>query len=53
MFMRGQIGPCPQWMAQLDVADEVAAIEENWIKPGKMLSCENFSASVCRPERSS
>ncbi|EFV13827.1 hypothetical protein [Segniliparus rugosus] len=38
MFMRGQMGPCPQWLAELDVADEVAAIEERWIKPGKMLS---------------
>lgn len=43
MFLRGQIGPCPQWMAELDVRGEVAAIEENWIKPGKMLSWQNFS----------
>jgi hypothetical protein len=43
MFMRGQIGPCPQWMAEMDIAEEVAAIEENWIKPGKMLSWQNFS----------
>ena len=38
MFMRGQIGPCPKWMAQLDVTEEVAAIEEKWIKTGKMIS---------------
>jgi hypothetical protein len=38
MFMRGQIGPCPKWMAELDVAAEVAAIEEKWIKAGKMIS---------------
>lgn len=44
MFMRGQIGPCPQWMAELDVTKEVAAIEENWIKTGKMLSWHNFSS---------
>ena len=36
--MRGQIGPCPQWLAELDCADEVAAIEEKWINTGKMLS---------------
>lgn len=42
MFLRGQIGPCPQWMAELDCAAEVAAIEENWIKPGKMLSWCNI-----------
>lgn len=44
MFLRGQIGPCPQWLAELDVADEVAAIEENWIKPGKMLSWHNLTS---------
>jgi hypothetical protein len=38
MFMRGQMGPCPQWLAGLDCADEVAAIQENWIDTGKMLS---------------
>ena len=43
MFMRGQIGPCPQWLAELDVSKEVAAIKENWIKTGKMLSWQNFS----------
>lgn len=43
MFLRGQIGPCPQWMADLDISKEVAAIEENWIKPGKMLSWHNMS----------
>ena len=35
--MRGQMGPCPNWMAKLDLTKEVAAIEENWIKTGKML----------------
>jgi hypothetical protein len=43
MFLRGQIGPCPQWLAELDVSAEVAAIEENWIKAGKMLSWHNIS----------
>lgn len=43
MFVRGQIGPCPQWLADLDVSEETAAIEENWIKTGKMLSWNNFS----------
>lgn len=43
MFLRGQIGPCPQWLAELDVSAEVAAIEENWIKPGKMLSWHNIT----------
>ena len=43
MFLRGQIGPCPQWMAEMDVSNEVAAIEEHWIKPGKMLSWHNNS----------
>jgi hypothetical protein len=38
MFMRGQIGPCPKWMAELDLTKETAAIEEKWIKTGKMLS---------------
>ena len=38
MFMRGQIGPCPEWMAALDLTKEVAAIEEKWIKTGKMIS---------------
>ena len=38
MFMRGQMGPCPQWLAELECADEVAAIEEKWIETGKMLS---------------
>lgn len=42
MFLRGQISPCPQWLAELDVSAEVAAIEENWIKPGKMLSWHNI-----------
>ena len=37
MFMRGQIGPCPNWMAELDLSKEIAAIRENWIKTGKML----------------
>lgn len=43
MFMRGQIGPCPQWLTELDVSKEVTAIEENWIKTGKMLSWHNIS----------
>jgi hypothetical protein len=43
MFLRGQIGPCPQWLAELDVSAEVAAIEEKWIKTGKMLSWHNIS----------
>lgn len=43
MFLRGQIGPCPRWMLELDISKEVAAIEENWIKPGKMLSWHNMS----------
>jgi hypothetical protein len=43
MFLRGQIGPCPQWLAELDVSTEIAAIEENWIKPGKMLSWHNIT----------
>jgi hypothetical protein len=43
MFLRGQIGPCPQWLAELDVSAEVAAIEENWIKTGKMLSWHNIT----------
>lgn len=43
MFLRGQIGPCPQWLAELDVSTEVAAIEEKWIKTGKMLSWHNIS----------
>lgn len=43
MFLRGQIGPCPQWLAELDVSEEVAAIEKNWIKTGKMLSWHNIS----------
>jgi hypothetical protein len=30
-------------MADMDVTEEVTAIEENWIKPGKMLSWQNFS----------
>lgn len=38
MFMRGQMGPCPQWLADLDCAAEVAAIQEKWIDTGKMLS---------------
>jgi hypothetical protein len=37
VFMRGQMGPCPNWMAKLDLTQEVAAIEKNWIKTGKML----------------
>jgi hypothetical protein len=43
MFLRGQIGPCPQWLAELNVSKEVAAIEQNWIKTGKMLSWHNIS----------
>lgn len=43
MFLRGQIGPCPRWMLELDISKEVAAIEENWIKTGKMLSWHNMS----------
>jgi hypothetical protein len=43
MFLRGQIGPCPGWLTELDVSAEVAAIEENWIKPGKMLSWHNVT----------
>lgn len=43
MFLRGQIGPCPQWLANLDVSAETAAIEKNWIKTGKMLSWHNIS----------
>ena len=43
MFLRGQIGPCPQWLTELDVSAEVASIEENWIKPGKMLSWHNIT----------
>lgn len=43
MFLRGQIGPCPQWLAQLDVSKEVAAIEQHWIKTGKMLSWHNIT----------
>jgi hypothetical protein len=43
MFLRGQIGPCPAWLTELDVSAEVAAIEENWIKPGKMLSWHNVT----------
>jgi hypothetical protein len=27
MFLRGQIGPCPQWLADVDVSAETAAIE--------------------------
>ena len=38
MFLRGQIGPCPKWMAELDLTAETAAIEEKWIRTGKMLS---------------
>lgn len=38
MFLRGQLGPCEKWMAELDVENEIAAIERNWIKTGKMLS---------------
>lgn len=38
MFMRGQIGPCPKWLGELDLTKETAAIEEKWIKTGKMLS---------------
>ena len=38
MFMRGQMGPCPQWLAELDCADEVAAIQRKWLDTGKMLS---------------
>jgi hypothetical protein len=30
-------------MAEMDTSKEVAAIEENWIKPGKMLSWHNFA----------
>ena len=40
MFMRGQIGPCPKWMADLDLTKETEAIQEKWIKTGKMLSWE-------------
>ena len=36
--MRGLMGPCPKWMAELDLTKETAAIEEKWIKTGKMLS---------------
>ena len=43
MFMRGQIRPCPQWMADLDFSKEFAAIEQNWIKTGKMSSWHMFS----------
>jgi hypothetical protein len=43
MFMRGQIGPCPQWLAELDVSAEVAAIQTNWIDTGKMLSWHNIT----------
>jgi hypothetical protein len=43
MFLRGQLGPCPKWMAELDVKKEAAAIEEKWIKTGKMLSWNMFS----------
>jgi hypothetical protein len=51
MFLRGQIGPCPQWLAELDCAAEFAAIEDNWIKPGKMLSFYNipFGLSMIGP----
>lgn len=42
MFLRGQIGPCPKWMAALDVTEEKAAVEEKWIKTGKMLSWNMF-----------
>jgi hypothetical protein len=38
VFLRGQIGPCPKWMAELDLTAETAAIEEKWIRTGKMLS---------------
>ena len=43
MFLRGQIGPCPQWLEECDFSEEVAAIEENWIKTGKMLSWHNIT----------
>ena len=43
MFLRGQIGPCPQWLADLDVSKEVAAIQEKWIDTGKMLAWHNVS----------
>lgn len=43
MFLRGQIGACPQWLAELDVSTEVAAIQKNWIDTGKMLSWHNIS----------
>jgi hypothetical protein len=51
VFLRGQIGPCPQWLAELDCAAEFSAIEENWIKPGKMLSFYNipFGLSLIGP----
>jgi hypothetical protein len=42
MFMRGQIGPCAKWMAELNVKKEEEAIQEKWIKTGKMLSWQMF-----------
>lgn len=43
--MRGQIGPCPKWMAEFRCnTKEVAAIEENWIKTGKMLDWQMLSS---------
>ena len=47
MFMRGQMGPCPNWMAELDLTKEVTAIKENWIKTGKMLDWQ----MCCRASR--
>ncbi|MBT8342282.1 MAG: hypothetical protein HKP58_18285 [Desulfatitalea sp.] len=46
MFLRGQIGPCPQWMSELDMSKEIAAIEKNWLNTGKMLSFNMFSKGL-------
>ena len=46
MLLRGQLGPCPKWLAALDTKQEMAAIEENWIKTGKMLSWNMFQSGL-------
>lgn len=48
MFVRGRIGPLPGYLRDLDLSEERAAIEERWIKPGKMLAWNLLDGSEFR-----
>ncbi len=46
MFIRGAIGANRDWATSIDMVEERAAIEENWIKTGKMLWWHQFSEGL-------